>query len=173
LFKFLVYSYLIFFKTIGLISTIAGTIGTRGYSGVGGKPLNAKLSLPYGIVFDYSTNKIFFSDSGNFRIRVLSTFINSPTTLPAINIDYNSISTYAGNGGRRYSGDNGYAINAQFGDLVGLTTDTNGDLYVVDTSYCVIRKIDKITNIIKTIAGTGSRGYNDDNIQAAKLSFRC
>jgi DNA-binding beta-propeller fold protein YncE len=48
----------------------------------------------------------------------------------------------------------------------GLTTDTNGNLYVADTFNQAIRKINKITNIITIIAGTGELGYNGDNIQA-------
>jgi hypothetical protein len=48
----------------------------------------------------------------------------------------------------------------------GLTTDTNGDLYVAEYYNNVIRKINKITNIITTVAGNGFNGYNGDNIQA-------
>jgi sugar lactone lactonase YvrE len=90
----------------------------------------------------------------------------STSFLPTLNVNYNIISTYAGNGVQGYSGDNGLATNAALSYPRGLTTDTNGDLYVADSFNHAIRKINKATNIITTIAGNGIQGYNGENIQA-------
>jgi sugar lactone lactonase YvrE len=93
---------------------------------------------------------------------------NSPFFLPTFNVNYKVISTYAGNGADDYYGDNGLATNAALLRPNGLTTNTNGDLYVADTGNHVVRKINKITNFITTVAGNGyyGYGYNGENIQA-------
>jgi hypothetical protein len=66
----------------------------------------------------------------------------TPTSNPTITrtVNNNLISTYAGNGVKGYSGDNGYAVNAQLSNPYALTTDTNSDLYIADTSNKQINK---------------------------------
>ena len=61
--------------TSGIITTIAGT-GRNGYSGDGGPGVEADLFHPQGIAVDSSGN-VYFSDSGNHRVRVLT-----PGTVP-------------------------------------------------------------------------------------------
>jgi adhesin/invasin len=51
------------------ISTIAGS-GTKGFSGDGGPALAAELSFPSAVAVDAS-GRVYFSDFGNNRIRVL------------------------------------------------------------------------------------------------------
>lgn len=85
---------------------------------------------------------------------------------------YYTITTIAGTGAFTYSGDSGLATSASFETLGYMTTDKKGNIYITDYNVGVIRKIDKITNIIYTIAGTGINGsYNGDGIDArtAKL----
>ena len=53
----------------GIINTITGN-GTRNFSGDGGPAVNATISLPQGIAA--GPNGIYFVDSGNNRIRVLT-----------------------------------------------------------------------------------------------------
>jgi uncharacterized protein (TIGR03437 family) len=65
----------------------------------------------------------------------------------------------SGNAG--YSGDGGPAIDATMSDSMGLARDSAGNLYIVDATSCVIRKV--TTDLkIQTIAGTGSRGFTPD-----------
>lgn len=54
----------------GTVTTIAGICGTRGFSGDGGSPLEARLKLPYGI--ELAGNELYVSDTGNNRIRVVN-----------------------------------------------------------------------------------------------------
>ena len=51
----------------GVISTIAGT-GVRGFSGDGGPAANAQLNCPQDVAID-GTGNVYFSDSGNNRVR--------------------------------------------------------------------------------------------------------
>ncbi len=44
-----------------------------------------------------------------------------------------------------------------------MTFDSSGNLYIADTVNNRIRKVDATTNIITTIAGTGTAGSSGDN----------
>src|SRR5215472_11867038 len=63
----------------GLIYTIAGN-GRKGFSGDGGPALAAELSFPSGIAVDRS-GRVYFSDQGNNRIRVLTPVTTQPHRL--------------------------------------------------------------------------------------------
>ncbi|HLD57509.1 MAG TPA: hypothetical protein VJA47_04335, partial [archaeon] len=56
-------------------------------------------------------------------------------------------------------GDNSSAISAKL-NLINLVVDSSGNIYL--SSYNKIRKIDKSTGIITTIAGTGAAGFSGD-----------
>ena len=75
-----------------------------------------------------------------------------------------------GHGG--YWGDGGPADSAQLGIFGGLAVDKLGNIYIADANNERIRKVDVITGIITTVAGTGVAGYNGDGILAttAKLN---
>lgn len=60
-----------------------------------------------------------------------------------------------------YSGDGGSAINANMSPY-SLATDPSGNLYLSDDNNTRIRKVDKISGIITTIAGNGKTGYSGD-----------
>ena len=86
----------------GYINTIAGT-GTAGDTGDGGLATSAKVSTPFFISFDVSGN-LFISDSGNYKIRVVS-----PSTF--------DINTLAGTGIEGNTGNGGLATSAKLGTL--------------------------------------------------------
>jgi trimeric autotransporter adhesin len=120
----------------GMMTTIAGT-DDQGFSGDGGQGTLAKLYSPLGIAVDPGGN-VFFSDSGNRRIRKIT---------PG-----GFISTIAGDGEYGSSGDLGPATAARFTSLHGITIDTSGNIYVVDGGR--IRKVSP-AGIISTVAGPG------------------
>lgn len=70
------------------------------------------------------------------------------------------ITVYAGLGYGVYSGDNGPAVNAGLALPSGIAFDGSDNLYMID--YCRIRKVDAITKVITTLAGTGACGFNGD-----------
>jgi len=135
--------------TTGIITTIAGT-GTAGYNGDNILATAAEIHAPYGIAIDAAGN-IFFCDDGNHRVRKISTV--------------GIITTIAGNGTGGYNGDGIQATSAELFNPGGVTIDAVGDTYISDFNNNRIRKID-ISGIITTIAGTGTAGYNGDNIAA-------
>jgi len=113
---------------------------------------DAILSEPWGIYVDANGN-IFFTDYGNSRVRevVASTGL---------------IQSIAGTGTAGYNGDNIPANEAQVDLPVGIYGDSSGNIYVSDLGNYRIREIVKSTGNIVTIAGTGTAGYNGDNILA-------
>jgi len=72
------------------------------------------------------------------------------------------ISTFAGNGSDRFSGDDGPAIEAGLGSISGLARDARGNLYLASSSHHRLRRISPDGRHIITIAGNGTRGNTGD-----------
>jgi len=146
--------------TNGVISTIAGTPGTYGFSGDGGPATSAQLGLPSGMVFDANGN-LFFADPGKHVIRKISTS--------------GIITTVAGIGGSNgFSGDGGLATSAKLNAPTDVCIDASGNLYIADRDNHAIRKV-SASGIISTIGGTGGSlnyGFTGDGGAAtsAKLN---
>ena len=125
------------------ISTVAGT-GVQGFSGDGGPAKSAELDLPYDVLVDTAGN-IWIADAGNQRIRQVGTNGN--------------ISTFAGGAS---GGDNGPATSATLANPLSVAWDSQGNYYIADSANNRIRKVSAGSNIITTIAGTGSAGFAGD-----------
>jgi sugar lactone lactonase YvrE len=139
----------------GIISTIAGN-GVPGYSGDGGQASAALLDSPEGLIL--SGDELYFTELGNAVIR-------------KINLTSGIISTAAGTGERGYNGDGIPATEAQLNHPDDIALDSNGNLYIADTSNYRIRKVDAVTGVISTIAGTGKSGDDESGINALTTSF--
>jgi sugar lactone lactonase YvrE len=131
----------------GLLETIAGS-GSRAFAGDGGPALDAGLA-PSDAVVDASGN-IIVCDTDNDRIRIIDTT--------------GVINTLVGTGVGGYSGDGGPATAAQIDRPTGIEIDTAGNLYIADFDNDVVRKVSG--GVISTIAGTGTAGFNGDDIPA-------
>ena len=134
----------------GNITTIAGT-GTRGSAGNGGPASAAQLSNPSGVSFDGSGNMYISEAQPVHRIRKINTS--------------GIITTIAGTGTAGYNGDNIPATAARLNNPCLVTADFSGNLYFIDNTNRRVRKI-STSGIITTVAGTGTAGYNGDNIPA-------
>jgi gliding motility-associated-like protein len=139
----------------GIISTIAGN-GTAGFSGDGGLAVTAQINNPSDIIVDAAGN-IYFVDSQNFRVRK----IDAVTGI---------ISTVAGNGMGTYAGETILAIDAGLHYPNGLAVDAN-NLYISLFSKQRICKVNLVTGILSTIAGTGANGFSGDGGPALNASF--
>ncbi len=133
----------------GFISTIAGT-GTPGFSGDGGLATSAAISSPSGLAMD-GAGDIFFADSGNHVVRRIDGVSGIITTIAGTP------------GSQGYSGDGFAAISAQLTLPQGIAFDAVQTLYIADTGNNVVRAIDAVTGVIRTVAGTGIAGFNGDN----------
>jgi DNA-binding beta-propeller fold protein YncE len=132
----------------GVISTIAGT-GESGFAGDGGPATLARMNQPYGIVIDHVGN-IYVADRLNGRVR---------------RIDGSSsvITTLAGDGSGKYSGDNGPSVCAGLAEPNGLALDREHcRLFVADVTDHRVRVIDLASGVITTFAGTGNARHGGD-----------
>jgi uncharacterized protein (TIGR03437 family) len=123
----------------GIISTVAGS-GAEGFSGDGGPATSASLYRPEGVAVD-AAGSLYIADAFNARIRKVS-----PSGI---------ISTVAGNGAQRFSGDGGSATSASLYFPHGVAVDAAGNLYITDHVNKRIRRVSP-SGILTTVAGGGS-----------------
>jgi trimeric autotransporter adhesin len=154
-------------RSSGIISTVAGTflgfnvVDPTPFKGDGGPATEAHLNVPYGVAVD-AVGNIYITDNGNSVVR-------------KVTISTGKISTIAGKPGIfGYSGDGGLATSAELSNPYDVAVDKNNNVYIVDSQNFAIRKIDAVTGIITTIAGSGpdNQGYAGDSGPAinAKLN---
>jgi len=141
----------------GIITTEVGN-GLDGETGDGGPATNALIGAPIGVAFDPTGNLYIASVADSNRIRKISTA--------------GIITTIAGGVSNVYGGDGGPATAAGFRSVYDVITDNRGNIYISDLQDSRVRKIDA-AGIISTYAGTGTAGYNGDNIAAtvAQINF--
>lgn len=112
----------------GKIKTIAGR-GYPAYSGDGQPGTKAQIDDPSGIAVDKAGN-VYFSDSGNNRIREVTS--------------NGIIMTVAGTGKNDYSGDNSVAGFAAIFNPMGLAFDSSGNLFFADSANNRIRELESV-----------------------------
>ena len=132
----------------GTITTYAGSAGPNN-----AVPTAAFLNGPLGLGFDGGGN-LYVTDGLDYRVR-------------KINAAFTQTSTVAGLANTPgYTGDNGPAAAATLNAPGGLTADAVGNIYFSDSIDCVVRGVSAGSNLIRTMVGTGTCGYNSDSIQA-------
>src|ERR1035437_473874 len=146
----------------GTITTVAGN-GNSGFSGDGGPATDTSLTTPIalfdevptfaGVAAD-SAGNLYFADAGNHRIR---------------KVYEGTISTVAGNGAYRFSGDGGLATGASLQQPTGVAVDSAGNLYFADQLNNRIRRVSGGT--ITTVAGNGNQGFSGDGGPATSASI--
>lgn len=90
-----------------------------------------------------------------------------PSTAAALPGD---ISTVAGNGTAGPLGDGGPATSAELGTPRDVAALPNGGFLIADTQNNEVRMVSSV-GIITTVAGTGTSGYNGDNIPATSAQL--
>jgi uncharacterized protein (TIGR03437 family) len=138
------------------ISTFAGNY-TSGFAGDGSGASAGELASPFAAAVDKSGN-VYIADQFNNRIRKVTTS--------------GTISTVAGNGTSGYTGDGSAATSGELSNPEGIAVDSSGNLYISDTSNCVIRKV-TTSGTISTIAGNNSSGcgYSGDGAAATAANI--
>ena len=131
-------------------TTVIGT-GAAGLS-------DAQVANPYGVVVG-PDGALYFCDLDNQRIRRLDRATGETTTI-------------AGNGERGYSGDGGPAPAAALDMPHEIQFDGAGHLYIVERDNHVVRRVDAVTGIISTVAGTGEAGFSGDGGPAVEAMLR-
>lgn len=120
----------------GVVKTKAG-----GFIGDNGPATSSSLGVPEGLAFDSSGN-YYFADSYNHRVRKVDTT--------------GKITTIAGTGISGYTGDGGLATSAELYFPQGVAVDKSNNVYIIDQSFTVIRKVDGTSGIISTFASNST-----------------
>ena len=136
-----------------VITTFAG-------GGPNGIPaLNANLNSPLQLAID-AQGSIYFPDYLQNRVFKINTS--------------GIISVVAGTGFAGYSGDGGLATAAELNSPNGVAVDgaNPANVFIADTTNCVVRKVDQSTGTISTIAGKPPCSYSGDGgaADAAQLN---
>jgi hypothetical protein len=168
------------------INPVAGT-GTNSFCGDGGLATAACLSNPGKVAFDAAGN-MYIPDGTNYRIRkvdvatgIISTVVSGLGQVSAVvfdaagnmyiaevhqikkvNAGSNVPVVIAGTGGNGSTGDGGPATAAQTGYIDDIVLDASDNIYLTNRVANKVRKIDAVTGIITTIAGTGLTGSTGD-----------
>ena len=137
-----------------VVTRVAGT-GAKGYAGDGGQAREAVFDSVFNIAF--RGKLLYVADLGNRRVR-------------AIDLASGLVRTVAGNGSKGVPKDGGDAVSEPLVDPRAIALDARGNLYICERSGHALRMVD-VSGKIRTVAGTGERGYAGDggNARAARL----
>eukprot|EP01040_Poterioochromonas_malhamensis_P007894 gene7894-8534_t len=141
----------------GTVSVVGGTISSCGWGNDGSGPFEQiKMSSTYGLTGDTTGLTLYVSDS---------------TRLWKYNVSSGFTDRIAGKSRTFASaGDGGSAINATFNNIRGLWLTSSQNLYLTEISSNRVRVINMTTNIITTVAGSGSTRGDNGLATLAKLS---
>jgi sugar lactone lactonase YvrE len=146
------------YASTGIIQTYAGvflgwnTTDPTPLHGDNGPAADAHLGFTIAGCVDGNGNVIVL-DAGNASVREIR---GSDSTIHKIG---------GGNSWTSFAGDGGLATTASFNNAYGVATDVSGNIYLADQYNNSIRKINRATGIITTVAGKGPDhlGYSGDN----------
>jgi sugar lactone lactonase YvrE len=130
---------------------------SKQYGGDGGPAVSAHLNFPTAVVVDREGN-LYIADTMNHRVR-------------RVDAETGIMSTVAGTGQARFSGDGGPANQAALNEPAALVIDDEGRLYIADQSNHRVRMVDLKTGVIQTIAGNGIATYDGDGKRAIEIAL--
>ena len=138
-----------------IVSTVAGTGASPGWSGDAGPALSAQFTNPLRVAVDKAGN-LYITDYSNFSVRKV--------TRNGI------VNTIAGNGSFGFAGDGSSGLGAQVSNVLDVAVAADGTVYIADSLNGRIRKLDTAGNI-STFAGNGNHGYTGDGGMANDASL--
>lgn len=139
----------------GVIETLAGD-GVAGFRGDGGPGANARFSQPHSIVLD--DDGILVADTINHRLR-------------HIDLTTKIVTTVAGDGERKLPGEGELASEVSVFGPRSLAIDDQAIWLVLREGNSVWR-IDRETQRISRVAGTGKKGHTGDGGDPLLATFR-
>ncbi len=156
----------------GIIETIAGQFVTS-FGGDGGPAIDALFWDPIPSAVNRAGD-IFITDFENSRIRKVTASSGIVTTVAGSGLCTSAptpLNALVCTGS--FGGDGGPPQNATLNHAEGAALDSAGNLYIVDTINHRIRRVDALTGLIHTIAGTGVSGFSGDGGPAllAQITF--
>jgi DNA-binding beta-propeller fold protein YncE len=133
----------------GTVRFVTGAVEKGRFGGDGGPALDATLNFPSATAID-AAGDLYIADTFNHRIR-------------RVDAVSRCISTVAGTGAARFTGDGNAAEKAALNEPVALALDeTAGRLYIADLANYRVRVVFLDTGRIDTYAGNGKGEYDGD-----------
>jgi len=136
---------------------VTGTALANRFSGDGGPADQALLNFPTALAIDRAGH-LYIADTLNHRVRRVDAVTGVITTV-------------AGLGQPRCSGDGGLAVEAGLNEPAALAVSEEGVLYIADQNNNRVRALYLTTGVIKTVAGTGMAEYNGDGMAATETGL--
>ena len=136
--------------------TIAG-VGEAGREGDGGPAASAQVGGPFGVCVG-PDNAVYVCETTSHVIR-------------RIDEASGRISTIAGCGRAGYDGDGGLATEARLNEPYEVRFDQAGNMFFVEMKNHIVRRVDRGSGRISTIAGTGRRGFSGDGGPATRAEL--
>jgi sugar lactone lactonase YvrE len=142
----------------GTVRFVTGS-GEKGrFKGDGGPAVQATLNFPSAVAVD-SRGTLYIADTFNHRVR-------------RVDAATGHISTLAGCGTKRFSGDGGPAEKAMLNEPVALALDERRAwLYIADLGNYRVRMVDLDNGKISTFAGNGESDYDGDGQPAVQAGL--
>ena len=137
-----------------ILTRVAGT-GVKGFAGDGGPAKDAQFGGIFSIAF--AGGKLYICDLDNRRVR-------------AVDLKTGVVTTVAGNGERGVPKDGEDARTQPLVDPRAIAVDSAGNLYICERAGHALRVVDH-TGKIRTVAGTGERGFSGDGGPALAARF--
>ncbi len=142
-----------------IITTVAGS-GESGFDGDDQPAVSAALNTPSAVACA-ANGDLYVADTLNYRVRM----VDAKTGL---------IHTVAGDGtpgDSEHVGDGGPATAAHLNMPTDVQIAPNGDIYIADMHHQRVRKVDRATHVITTVAGSGAFGPGGDDGPATKANL--
>ena len=141
---------------MGVITRVAGTIGTAGSSGDDGPAISAQLNSPAAVAVT--------ADGGFLIVDLLNHVVRKVSVGGAI-------TRVAGTPGTAGStGDDGPATDAQLNNPMAVAVTADGGFLIADSYNHVVRKV-SASGVITRVAGNGTVGSTGDDGPATDAQF--
>lgn len=142
----------------GTVRFVTGSAEKGRFRGDGGPAIEATLNFPSAVAVD-SHGTLYIADTFNHRVR-------------RVDAATGRISTLAGCGTARFSGDGGPADKAMLNEPVALALDEQRAwLYIADLGNYRVRVVDLDSWKISTFAGSGESDYDGDGQPAVQAGL--